>query len=187
MGDEFAPPLNKLGDSGLGVAPAPTGGMGLALTPDGKLPPNIYPVGLGGPPGTELTYDEFTANVTVSATTEAAANTVVTAKPLPFDGATPVIVEFFSIAVVVSATGGDRIEFYLYEDGSSIGRIGAVFTPAGAGSLIVPARLSRRLTPSNASHTYSIRARRVTANGTVVGGAGGSGADLPGYIRITKA
>lgn len=35
---DFAPPLNKLGDSGIEVAPSPSGGMGLALTPDGKIP-----------------------------------------------------------------------------------------------------------------------------------------------------
>jgi hypothetical protein len=44
----------------------------------------------------------------------------------------------------------------------------------------------RRMTPSNASHTYSIRASRTTANGTVNAGAGGSGNVVPSFIQITK-
>lgn len=43
-----------------------------------------------------------------------------------------------------------------------------------------------RLTPSNASHTYSIRGTRVSSNATVVAGAGGSGNAMPGFIRITR-
>lgn len=66
MSDGFAPPLNKLGDSGVGVAAAPTGGMGFALTPDGKLPSGVlftgtsaYRVSIGTQTGA---FDNVVAN-----------------------------------------------------------------------------------------------------------------------------
>jgi hypothetical protein len=45
--------------------------------------------------------------------------------------------------------------------------------------------LARRLTPSNASHTYSVRATTTSGTSTVDAGAGGNGATAPAFIRIT--
>lgn len=39
--EDFAPPLARLGESGIGVTPAPAGGKGLALTALGKLPDGV--------------------------------------------------------------------------------------------------------------------------------------------------
>jgi hypothetical protein len=44
----------------------------------------------------------------------------------------------------------------------------------------------RRLTPSAASHTYSVRGWRATANITLTAGAGGSGVKVPGYIKVRR-
>jgi hypothetical protein len=44
----------------------------------------------------------------------------------------------------------------------------------------------RRLTPSAATHTYSIRAYTNTGTADMQAGAGGSGAKAPMFIRITR-
>lgn len=61
----FAPPLSELGKSGIGVAVAPTGGMGLALNDKGKVPAEAlteayHTVGTTGEPaftGTWVAFD----------------------------------------------------------------------------------------------------------------------------------
>lgn len=138
------------------------------------------------PPGREVAYSEFTSNVTVSATTEATATTVVTASAYTFDGATSVLIEMFVPRHITSATAGDNCTYVLYDGANSIGLLTIVTSPSTSG-WGGPVCLSRKLVPSAGSHTYSLRAFRVTANATAGAGAGGTAALLPGYIRITKA
>lgn len=158
-------------------------GIGAAakfLRSDGTDPSYQYP------PGHEFDYAEFTSDVTVSATTEAGANTVVTGNAVTYDGATIVMIEFFSPHVDPQTTAGANIWIVLYDGAASVGHWGLAQTPANA-TTRVPVYLRRRLTPSAASHTYSARAYRGTANGGIAAGAGGNGAVMPGFIRITKA
>lgn len=137
--------------------------------------------------GHELDYVEFTGTVSITQTAEASANTIVTGSAVSYDGSTTVIVEFFAPYVDTGATSADEVLLWLYDGSSSIGYIGRTKTPAAA-ALRVPVHAMRRLTPSNASHTYSIRGTRAgTNNGTIGAGAGGTGAAMPGYIRITRA
>lgn len=139
------------------------------------------------PPGHEYAYVEFTGNVSITNTTESTSNTVVTSTSVAFDGATTVFIEFFSPLVEVSGTdiGSKPV---LFDGSSSIGWLaqqkGADASGGGETAMLV----KRRVTPSNASHTYSVRSY-LTGSGTVTyfGGAGGAGAFVPGYIRITKA
>lgn len=144
--------------------------------------------GMTGPPGTELSYVEFTSAVSVTATTEATANTVVTAAALTFDGATPALVEFFSPDVAPdNAAAGRRIIFALYDGSSSIGFLGTgPYSQVVGNPADVPVRVARRLTPAAATKTYSVRAFVSAGTATVSAGAGGAGVALPGYIRITK-
>ena len=44
----FAQPLAKLGDSGIGVAAAPSGGQGLALDQKGSIPHGVLFIGTAG-------------------------------------------------------------------------------------------------------------------------------------------
>lgn len=134
------------------------------------------------PPGHEFAHVEATATVNITATTEATANSVVSAGAITFDGSTIVMVEFFSPAVQKGTTW---IRFALYDGSSSIG----VLTPqltAGGGTVGSVVTLKRRLTPTSASHTYSVRAWVDAGTGEVFGAAGGSGTFVPAYIRITK-
>ncbi|MBI4034362.1 DUF2190 family protein, partial [Candidatus Saccharibacteria bacterium] len=144
----------------------------------------VYGIGPGGgntaagAGAGEIGYQEFTSNVTVTATTEGTANTVVTAPAYTFDGTTPYLIEFFA------QTTYNNVEFVLYDGSSSIGLFrGANPGYAGDG----PKSLSRRITPSAGSHTYSIRAFTSSGSHTVYAGAGGVGNTVPGYIRITPA
>lgn len=137
------------------------------------------------PPGYELSYQQVTTSTSITATTEAGATTIVTADAITFDGATVALVDFFSPQVTVPS--GSEMVVVLYDGSSSIGFFGDVNATAG-GANQTALRLTRRITPSNASHTYSVRAYRTTSNCTVFGGAGNTnGVYQPAFVRITKA
>lgn len=139
------------------------------------------------PPGYEFDYVESTTTTNLTATTEDTANTIVTGSAVAYDGSTAVLIEFFAPQVQVPAAATNNYaQLYLYDGAASIGNLGVVFFPnSGAGR--APVRLTRRLTPSAASHTYSIRGAVASGTGAVVGGAGGHAAGMPAFIRITKA
>lgn len=131
-----------------------------------------------------ISHTEFTGNVACTATAEASADVIVTAPAFTADGAQIVEVEFYApmCANNTSAEGG---RVFLFLDGNSIGILWrsevAGTNPLGGISA------KRRLTPASGSRTYSIRG--CTKSGgvgtfTVSGGNGGSGALMPGYIRI---
>lgn len=132
--------------------------------------------------GTTLTasYVEFTANVTIAGASEAAATTIVTAAAFTPNGTDSYWIEFFSPQCAAGAS--DSITFCLYDGAASVGKPGIL-----SGASLEPVVLRRKLTPTNAAHTYSIRAYRATTNGTVAAGVDGVGNLVPGYISITKA
>jgi len=138
-------------------------------------------------PSNELAYVEFTASVLISAATEATANVIVSAGAVTFDGG-PVIVEFFSPYLEPGATALSQINVFAFEDGATLGQLwltdkddSAVLDAGSTGCLA-----RRRLTPTAGAHTIDIRACKLGANGHVLGGLGGAGNYLPGYMRITK-
>ncbi len=136
-------------------------------------------------PGAERDYVQFTGNVNVTAAAEATATTIVTGTALAWDGATPVWIEFF--APSSDQTIGTLLQIFLFDGSTSLGEICRIQLGSASVSWRQALRGSRRLTPSNATHTYSIRGASSGANADVTGGAGGSGNYVPGYIRITKA
>jgi hypothetical protein len=137
-------------------------------------------------PGYELDYVEFTSVVSITATTEATANTVVTGSSVYYDGSTDVIIQFYAYAARPDNGAASRsLSIWLYEDGSSIGNMAFLRTPA-TGFMNVAVKLERRHTPASGSHTYSVRASVSAGTGEVAAGAGGSGAPMPGFIRITR-
>jgi hypothetical protein len=139
-------------------------------------------------PSTELSYVEFTAPVTISATSEGTATQIVAAAPVLFDGATRVKIEMFAPRSDPGVNA--EIDYVLWDSvaAASVGRLGdSAMTAPSTAQVFQPISFTRFLTPSSATHTYSWRAFRATANGTVQAGAGGAGAFVPGFIRITKA
>jgi hypothetical protein len=176
----FSNPMSAVGDIIQGTTAGAAASLaapaaGKVLTGAGTTTPLVYAY----PPGYEFDYAQLTTGVNITATTEATANTVVTGGAVTYDGSTVVIIEAF----VPSATKGTTYtQWWLYDGSSSIGAWG-VLQVTGGGSVY----LRRRLTPSNASHTYSLRGSVDGATGTATGGAGGAGVYVPGFIRITKA
>lgn len=133
--------------------------------------------GLNGPPGYEFAYNEFTATVNLTATSEATATTIVTASAVTFDGATPVLIEaWFPFA----DQGTPSTAFTLYDGASSIGTLQSI------AAIQEGVSVKRRLTPSSAAHTYSVRGWVPAGTGHAYAGVGGVGNMLPGFIRITK-
>lgn len=135
-------------------------------------------------PGYELAYNEVTTTVNLTVTTEGTAADVVTASAVTYDGS-PVIVEFFCPRVATQNTSGSTIVFLLQESSTVIGRLGLFNTVANTTQLS-PLLMRYRFTPSNASHTYKATAYSTISGSSLIGGAGGSGTELPMYLRITK-
>ena len=137
-------------------------------------------------PGAELDYVEFTSDVNITATTEATANTIVTGNAVTYNGTDKIYVEFFGPDCAPDTGAAGRfLQIWLYDNGSSIGYLTLVMTPA-ASAMRVPVTVGRRITPSAAAHTYSIRGSVSAGTGHTYGGAGGTGNQPQGYIRITK-
>lgn len=156
----------------IGVTRDPANAQGVALTNTGWIPARAKYQ------GQELSYVEFTSDVAVTATTEATASTVVTSDSIECDGS-PIFIEFYTCQVT---KGTNTITVCLYEDTGSIGQLANASANQAGGTY------ARRRTPSIGRHTYSIRAFvDAGLTGTVQAGAGGSGNQMPGFIRITRA
>lgn len=138
------------------------------------------------PPGHVLDRTTFTGNVSITATTEATANTVVTAGAIAFDGSTVVDIQFFCPGVSFQATNGVDVIAWLYDGSSSIGKIEQGRNSASQSHIQV-FNATVQITPSAATHTYSVR--MTTSSGTSVAnaGAGGAGVFYPGFIKISIA
>lgn len=133
-----------------------------------------------------VAYAEITGNVSITATTEATATVVATAPTFTPNGIDAFWIEFYSPDVTVAANaGGNAITFCLYDGAASIGFIGVV-SSGGTTALDSTVRVARKLIPTAAAHTYSIRAFRTNANCTVNAGVGGLAANQPAYINITR-
>lgn len=129
----------------------------------------------GGGGSSELAYQQFTSNVSITATTEATATTVVTAAAITADGSSSYLIEFYSPGVE------GNIALVIYEGSSTIGGV------LGFYSAQTPCLLMKRVTPASGSRTYSIRAYKTTGSPNVQAGAGGSGNNYPGFIRVSRA
>lgn len=127
---------------------------------------------------------QFTSAVSITAGSEGAAQTVVTAPAITFDGSTQVRVEFFFpywSHSNASATGF----FNLHDGTASIGFLGQHTFPAATTNYL-GGTLERIFTPSG---TLTLSVRSFTSGGTLTVGAGigGVGANMPGLIRIIPA
>lgn len=145
--------------------------------------------GIPGVGGTsELDYVAFTAQVSITNTSEGTAHTVVTSGSIAFDGSTVAMIEFYSPDVSSPDGAAGRATFLLlYEDATLLGRI-AVITNESANANRHPVHTALRRTPSNASHTFTVKAySTVNANAFVNAGTGGTGAPVAGFIRVTVA
>lgn len=142
------------------------------------------------PPGHQYDKVQITSSVNITATTEGTANTVVTANAVTFDGSTEVIIQaWFNSVKAANDAAGRQLVFVLYDDtgggAAAVGQVGFIRGPSTTANER-PTKIERPITPSAASHTYSLRAFVSAGTGVVEAGAGGSGQAAPGFIRITK-
>jgi hypothetical protein len=144
--------------------------------------------GLVLPPGHEFEYQQFTSDVTITATVEGSADVIVTADAVIFDGVTTVLIEFFAYGGSLDGGSSELIIVNLFEDGSDIGRLCNVGNPSATGVNAAPLYGALRRTPAAGSRTYSARGWVTIGGGTasVRAGVGGAAARVPGFIRITK-
>jgi hypothetical protein len=140
----------------------------------------------GGGSSSELDYAQITSPVAPTATTEATANTVVTGAAVAYDGSTPINIEFFSPQARAQGTTNAQLILVLYDGAASIGLLGVLNSPSSNPNW-VPLLARTRITPSAATHTYSIRAFVSTGTASIQAGAGGLGAVVPAFMRITAA
>lgn len=129
----------------------------------------------------EVAYAEFTSPVSVTATTEATANQLVSSGAIVYE-AVPHLIEFG--AAQCQGVDGVVTSFVLFDGSTALGRVG---NWSGAAGIRPLALIPRRLTPSAGSHTYRLCAHQnVAGTTTVTVGAGGAGTAMPGFIRITR-
>jgi len=143
----------------------------------------LAPIGLF--PGFEYDYKEVTVPATSVAVTSATATAILTGNAVTYDGATLVVIKFYCGALQHTVANA-LVLLNLYDGATDLGMIARIATSSTAGTstaVFAP----RRLTPSAAAHTYSVRAWTTVA-GTVTAavGAGGAGIDLPMFMQITK-
>ena len=127
-----------------------------------------------------LAYVENAANVTVTATTAAGAQTIVSAGAVTYE-AKPILIEFWAPHARPPAVVGAEMILNLWDASTDLGIIGHFFSPAAAISG-GPAALARRLTPTAGSHTYIIKGWVSTGSGGVFGAAG----YMPQFIRVAR-
>lgn len=171
----FSPPLKKLGESGVGVAVAPTGGMGVALDGSGKLPWSVMPV-------QELALGVFQSNVTTTHTTEATADQVVACSALFFDGGTSAWLQFWCPAIGQGTTNISVEFFDSVNDGTAVG-IGGYMSGGSCNAF----NMYTKVSPSQGKHLYSVKIWVPGGGtGTVFAGTGNAATNLSGFLRIAR-
>ncbi len=154
------------------------GTAGMFLKSAGAAAANLW----GYPPGYELDYAQITSAASITASTAATANTVVSGASVTYDGG-PVIVTI-SAPWHQGGTGGNEIVQLLYLDGSNLLEMARGYTNLSLGP-----EVSVKLTPSAGAHTFSWRCYTNGNSGTrqVNAGTGTGGAYRPAFIRVVKA
>ena len=140
------------------------------------------------PPGYEFDYAEFTSPVSVTATTEATANVIVTSNAVTYDGSQIVLIEFGTDYAQLPSNVVCRLWLYEKVGAAAAASIGELWVGrvTDVNTALVNVRTQRRHTPSAASIIYSIRGSVGSSTMTVDAGVGGAGNAFPGWIRITK-
>lgn len=170
----------------------PVGANGLVLQADSTQTLGVKWASVGGAGAVEYDYVENTAGVTVTATSDGNGNGTawIDGNAVAYDGATRIKIECYAPFWNYNISNAN-ILVNLYDGTTDLGRM-ANMGPSATTSTnqnVTPLYAARFLTPSNATHTYHIRAWKSSASGTAAigGAAGGASAYLPGWYRITKA
>jgi hypothetical protein len=139
--------------------------------------------------GGELDFKQATADITgITATTEAGATTVLTGNSAAYDGSR-VKVEFYAPEIAyVAGSGTNKVTLVFLRDSTVIGQ--AVILETGSTLVNGEGPMAECFdTPPAGAHTYAVKAfaAATSPNYTLKAGAGGSGALVAAYLRVTKA
>lgn len=135
--------------------------------------------GGGGTQGTELDYVASTSTTSLTATTEGTAHTCISGTSQAY-AAVPTMIEVFCPRIDCAASG--TVVVLLFDGATVIGRIG-LFSGA---NLVHTLHASYRLMPTAATHQYIVKAYSTTTGGAFGGSTGGTGNEVPAFIRATK-
>lgn len=119
-----------------------------------------------------------------TATTEGTANTIITGTSMAYP-ASPTLVEFFAPAIFGSAELTGTIVLLR---GATVlaGRWGDTHMLAGSASEKKPVKLEYRdASPPGGTYSYIVAGFTNTGTFTVSGGAGGSGAEAPAFLKTS--
>ena len=135
-------------------------------------------------PGSELAYTEFTSPVNLTHSAEASADTIVSNGAVAYDGSTSIYLEAYIPRL--NPNGAFFASLFFFDGSTSFGSAGDWQTSVGMyeGGILIK---SKKLTPSNANHTFSLRGTSESGTAVVNAGAGGSGNTQPGWLRQVKA
>lgn len=139
-------------------------------------------------PGREWDYKTVTANVPVTATTEASPTVVITGNSVTYDG-TRIKLEAWLPAFQGGSGSATTVSFGIQRDTTSVVDTPAIaWTGAGANPTS-PIWVVGFDTPAAGAHTYRLIAwlNAATSSGNALAGVGGAGATGPAALRITKA
>lgn len=173
--DAVAAGINGIDANGnLAIATLADPGAGKLVGSSGGAAAAVFP------PGYQLNRKTITSNVSVTATAEGTADTVIASDSVTFDGLA-IEIEFYS----PGATGGagGSMTLVLLRDSTVVGQV-QVFVSA---SRNVPVQVRAQDTPAAGAHTYTVKAFVASGTGTIGANAGGSGLLLPAFLKITKA
>lgn len=135
------------------------------------------PLVIGGGGAAELDYVELTSNLTISGTS-GAPTTVITGNSVSYDGSTRISIEFYCS---IFSSGNSAGILQIYEDSTLLGRI---YQSAADDAGSATGRLFR--TPSNASHSYTVKGWNNGGSNSTIFAAAASGF-VPAFLRITEA
>lgn len=155
---------------------------GATVTNDGGNALVTITGGGGGGGGGPVQYDYVTrtSNITITATTSATAQAVLTGNAVTYDGVTRVLLEYF----VPIVDHPNQAYAVLYDGSTELGLL-EIFNSSAQGHDFGYASIL--LTPSAGSHTYSVRFYKGGSDPTIYCGNNTAGSYAPGYLRITGA
>lgn len=131
----------------------------------------------------QINMTEYTADVSVTATTVGTANQIVTSGAITYENV-PHEIDFYCPAVLA---GANQV-FVIVRDSTTV--LGTLMRRSGNADTM-EMRGTWHVTPSAASHTYNIAAWTSAAgawtfNAGTGGTAGDAGTDLAGFIRVRR-